>query len=555
MPRKLKLFVNLFLSSLVFTYFIQVLILLLNSHLHAGFFEFVRLFVNLYLFYGPVWILLHGTVFLAVQFFSEKRYPIGFMNPPTLTYFFSFTVLIISFILYFNYDYYFNFLEGWPKTYFIQILFINLALVITGVVFIFFKKINKKWIQFLFLSVLGFNILFSYFICSARDKEKDLEASYRYNPNKGIASPLSKPASRGFEPRKIRIVLMDGLSLTVVKALNANQKLWNFNEIIREGVSGNIDTFEPNMGLSMLNSALTGLRPSQLPSHSYEKFKFAFASGLEFDVRPRYILFRKCPLIKISRVYNINDSRFLDDLRRQYESNNQKAAPLIVPLEAAAYSRQELNKNNRFTMLFPDIVKSIDTKDEKFNIVRTYFFMDDYIKHMVPDLRSNDIYYSIVRFPGLEVVSKYLYQYHMPQVFGGFSEEDLKIKKYGTLLEKYYEYYDSIIGNMLSRMGNNELLVILSFFEYEPLPLWRRILVHLFGQKDVYVYIPLESKGTILLYDKKALKRGYPLKNISIYDIFPTLLYYSGFRSDTDWHRKVVREIFTDEFLLNNPID
>jgi predicted AlkP superfamily phosphohydrolase/phosphomutase len=129
------------------------------------------------------------------------------------------------------------------------------------------------------------------------------------------------------------------------------------------------------------------------------------------------------------------------------------------------------------------------------------------------------------------------------------------IKRYSWILEKYYEYYDSIIGNLISTTGEDELLVIISLYEFEPLPVWRRVLLNMFGKRDVYVYKPLDARGTIFLYEKNALKKGYPVNSISIYDIFPTLLYYSGFQLSRDLRGEVVREIFTDEFQLNNPID
>ena len=71
----------------------------------------------------------------------------------------------------------------------------------------------------------------------------------------------------------------------------------------------------------------------------------------------------------------------------------------------------------------------------------------------------------------------------------------------------------------------------------------------------MYVYKSLESRGTIFLYEKNALKKGYPVNSISIYDLFPTLLYYSGFQLNRDLRGEVIREIFTKDFLLNNPID
>jgi predicted AlkP superfamily phosphohydrolase/phosphomutase len=210
-----------------------------------------------------------------------------------------------------------------------------------------------------------------------------------------------------------------------------------------------------------------------------------------------------------------------------------------------------LRKDNRFVPLFSDI---LNKKDEKYDILKKAFFFDVHLMKCIRQhWQDSRIDYSIVRFPGLGIISRYFYQYHDPEIGGNISESD--IKKYGLVIEKYYEYYDSIIGNLISTTGDNELLVILSFFEYEPLPVWRRILVNLVDQKDIYVYKSLHSQGTILLYEKNAMKKDYPLKAISIYDIYPTLLYYAGFQLSKDLEGEVIREIFTDEFVLNNPID
>jgi len=131
--RSLKLFINFFISSVVFTYFVEILVLLINSHIaiHLSIDQFFLLFFNLFLFYGPMWFLLILIFFNVIQFFTEKKYPIGILKPHTITYFLSFTVLIISFILYLNYDYYFDFLEGAAKFKFIRVLLINLIMVIT----------------------------------------------------------------------------------------------------------------------------------------------------------------------------------------------------------------------------------------------------------------------------------------------------------------------------------------------------------------------------------------------------------------------------------------
>lgn len=538
MWRQVKLLLNLLITAVVFNYFITSLILILNPYTQVQNRDFVIMFLNLFLYYGPLWLIVSGVLFFVLQFFSEKKYPIGLITPPTLTYFLSFTVLVITIILYFNYDYYFDFFPHFIRSKLIKVLVVNLLLIITGIIFIFIRKVTKKWIQLLFLGLLAFNILSTYTsIVEIHQQYQTLDTYRRENFTQQNIT------------RKIRIVIMDGLSLDYLLSLSSEQKLPNFNLIVNQGVRGKITPFKPNLDLALLNSALTGLPPSQFPQHSNYKFKISNLD-IEFDKFPKYIFFRTSTSLKLTAIYKKPFHRHLDHINRFYTANKYRTKPLINLEYIDPYSEKSLHRNSSFLQKFSDLLKQ---KDSKYEVLKKSFFRDDYLKNIDTNLKETDYYYSIIYFPGLKNISRFFYQYSMPDVFGNISEAS--IKKYGSLFEKYYEYYDSIIGNLITSTGEDELLVILSFFEYEPLPLWRRILVNIFSKKDIYVYNPLDSEGTILMYEKKALKQDYPLKNITISDIFPTLLYYAGFRLPKYLPGEVIREIFTDEFVLNNPID
>ncbi len=510
--------------------------------------EFFLLYFNLFIFYGPLWFFLIFIFFIIVQFFAEKKYPIGIFKPQTITYFLSFTMLVISFILYLNYDYYYSFLGGPEKSNYIRVLLINLTMVITGIIFAFYKKASRKWVQIVFLIILVGSMIhsFTYFTLN---HQKILPVETQ---NDTFA--LKKLLPETFSPRKIRLVIMDGLSLKMIHSFASDQKLLNFNLLLNQGVSGKINTIKPNLTLSMLNTVLTGRRPAQFNRHSYNKFKIT-GMDHEFDVRPRYIFFRNSPYINTTGFYKRTENQLFDAIKGHYENNNRKCTEIVNPVGVDRYSERSLKSNNRFLPLFSDLLQKQEENDEKYTTLKKCFFLDDYLKNQIPNLKESDTYYTVVNLPGLGVISKYFYQFHLPQFFGSGNQEEIEIKKYGWLIEKYYVYYDSIIGNLMSTTGENELLVILSFFEYDPLPVWRRILVNLFGQKDVYVYKSIHSQGTILLFEKSALKADYSIKSLSIYDIYPTLLYYAGFQLSKDLQGEVLREIFTEDFLLNNPVD
>jgi predicted AlkP superfamily phosphohydrolase/phosphomutase len=352
------------------------------------------------------------------------------------------------------------------------------------------------------------------------------------------------------KPRKIRIVIMNGLSLNIINSLRSEHNLLNFNYLLKKGVSGKFDLFKPNLNLSLLNTTFTGKLPSQLPYHSNYKFKFRNIKK-EFNVFPRYIFFRYSSKLKFSYFYKSNDAPVIDIISKYYIKNGYKTQSLINPAYVPTYFSENLLSNTKFIKHFSEISKN--NKDTKFNLLKKSFFYDDYIKKRIINLKDSEIYYSVIKFNGLDIISKYFYQFYLNNIFGNIDKGD--INRYKWVLKKYYEFYDSIVGNLISSMGDDELLVLLSLYEYEPLPVWRRILANFLGNREVYMYKTLNSKGTIFLYEKNAIKKGYPIQKMSIFDFFPTMLYYSKFNLSKDLNGKIIREIFLDDFLLNNPID
>lgn len=536
MWRAVRLSANLILSSLLFTYFILILILLLNSRVTLESGDFFMLFLNLFVFYGPLWFVALGVVFFIIQFFSEKKLAIGILNPPTIVYFLSFTILVISFVLYFNYDYFRDFFSDTVRGRFIEILLLNILLIITAILFSFFKKFNKIWIQVIFLGILSVNVIHSYSsVIQIKQYFKPPVGNY-YFPQETT-------------PRKIRIVVMNGLSLKLILSLSSEQKLRNFNLILRNGVRGNIQGFQPNHNLALLNSTLTGREPSQLAYHNNHRFRF-ISLNQEFDVFPRYVFFKSSASFNFTYFYERMYENVENHIRQFYEGSGFSTIDLLQPTPIEAYSPKHLAKNTQFTHFFPGMLEKNDPKSE---MLKKTFYYDDYFQSINTDLKDTDNYLSIIRLPGLSNIVKYFYHYHIPQIFGDIPSH--AIKTYGSVVEHYYQYYDTYLGRVMSAMGDREILVVVSFFEYEPMPIWRRILGNLFGMKDIYVYKSLDSLGTIFLYEKNALKKDYPLKDVSVLDIFPTLIYYTGFQLSQNLPGGVIREIFTNEFILSNPID
>jgi len=534
--RKSKLLGNILTTALVFNYFITVLILLLNPQVSLSLPDFIALYLNLLVFYGPLWTVLVAFLFFVIQFFAEKKYQIGIVSPPTITYFLSFTILVITFVMYLNYDFYFEFLASGLKSHFIKILLTNLTLIITSIVFLVVKPSIKKWAQVPFFLILSFSMIMA-FNSTVADRYPLFETA----PD---MSPRHQPV-----PRKIRIVIMDGLSLNFLYSLSADGSLMNINHLLKNGIHGRITTYRPNFYLALLNSALSGKPPSDFRYRSEDRCKFSDLPQ-EFDTFPRYVFFRYSSTLTPGDFFEKKQPQIQDRIARQYKRQHLRTVQIFNPVYKPVYNRKKLARNGLFIHLFSKI---LEEPDEKFELVRKSFFLDEFLKTHIPDFKTTDVYYSVNRLHGLDTITKYFYQYYMSTIFANIPRD--QIDTYGWIFHKYYEYYDAVIGNLISSTGDNELLVLLSLYEYEPLPVWRRILVNLLGRQGIYVFKSLNSRGTILMFEKNALKKDYPLESVSVYDIYPTLIYYAGLQLSEELQGEVIRDIFTDEFILNNPID
>lgn len=535
MLRSLKLFINFAITACIFTFFILLLIAFLNPRVEFTVAAQLSIFLNLLSYYGPLWLVFISLSFFVVQFFSERKYPIGFIDPPTPVYFISFTMLVVSLIIYANYDYYHDFFGSAAKNNFIKIMLLNFLVLILGIIFVFLKARRKKWFQVVFMLLVCFDLWAGYALLTQKNQVPPPVFKY--------TAPIISP------PRQINLVIMEGLSMNYLLSVSQEQKLLNFAWIKENGVMGRLKTFKPNPELAFFNTLLTGDSPADFAMHSDFKFQFSHAF-LEFDIYPRYIFFRNSSGLAVTNFYKRASGGHLDHLRDFYQVNGFKTFTMIDPPVWPVYAENNLKKNNNFVQFFSS---SLGQKDPKMTILKKTFYYDDFIRKQIPELKSRNFRYSLVLLPGLENVNSFFYHYARPENFGNLIDPANR-EKYGWILDKYYEYYDAVLGKIIGSMGDNELLMVLSFYEMEPLPVWRRILVKNIGHRDVFVYKSMNALGTFLLYEKSALTKGLFQDSIALADVFPTLLYYAGFPLSKSLKGEVIKEIFSDAFLAENPV-
>jgi predicted AlkP superfamily phosphohydrolase/phosphomutase len=156
-----------------------------------------------------------------------------------------------------------------------------------------------------------------------------------------------------------------------------------------------------------------------------------------------------------------------------------------------------------------------------------------------------------LRLDGLNRVQAYFYKYSFPQQYGDITQD--RIDRYGPVIERYYEYYDGLIGKFLTGLKDDEILVVYSPFGVEPLPLWKRFVERLLGDPEVSAYHELAPDGVVFFYGR-GVRQTKSEELVRITDIAPTLLYFLGLPVGRDMDGIVRSSVFADDFRADNPI-
>jgi predicted AlkP superfamily phosphohydrolase/phosphomutase len=157
---------------------------------------------------------------------------------------------------------------------------------------------------------------------------------------------------------------------------------------------------------------------------------------------------------------------------------------------------------------------------------------------------------TVVRFPGLDAVGHYFFRYANPSAFGDVSEQERR--RYGRVLEAYYGFADTIVGDALESLGPADLLLVVSAFGMEPLSPGKRLLEQLVGNPRVSGSHERGPDGFLLAFGK-AIAPGHPIR-ASLVDFAPTLLYYLGLPVARDMNGYARTDLFLPSFTASRPV-
>jgi hypothetical protein len=523
------------LSGIFFSALIALLIYDININLPFKLLFFLQLTLFLSLTYGIFITLVCIAVFYLFSFFSAKKLNVAFISPFFLTVSFSILTLLYLIIYKINYDYFLSFFNTATRDLLKSQSWFLIFLIFIGFLVLYGINIYKK--KFLFFT--AYFLIFSLLIVFSVQKRAEFLLPER---SEKIATLEGKNLDK-----KIIIIGLEGVSFDFLIPLMNEDKLPNFSWLIDEGCWGKLKSFSPNDPLILNSSFNTGKWPAihrQFSNYRYQLLTF----DQEIEVVPRYIFFRQLTRIGLLLSRPASKVAFTKDIWTIFRENETSYIKRDWPYQMKIENPKP-NAKTLFDRFFKDL--KFETEDI-FGVVKTSFFTDcEYEEQFREEKKKSQPEIEYLLLNGLNIVERYFYKYSFPSLFGNIDQEE--ITKFGPVIERYYQFYDLIIGRYLGSLKENELLVLYSPHGIEPLPLWKRFVEVLLGNSDINAYHDMAPDGIIFFYGKE-IAQGKNIDGIKLIDIAPTLLYYLGLHVGLDMDGVAQTYIFLDKFRDENPV-
>jgi predicted AlkP superfamily phosphohydrolase/phosphomutase len=316
---------------------------------------------------------------------------------------------------------------------------------------------------------------------------------------------------------------------------------------MEEGSWGRLTNFSPNYPIILNSSFNTGKLPAQHLQLSPMKYKLRQIKQ-EIHVVPRFILYRQIERLGILLSRPHTPQHRLKDIWEIFDDNKitflKEDRPYCVQVDAPSENTESLF--NRFY------------KDYKFE---NNAILDHLQRALLSDIHCEEQFIqaknelqpqlSYLLLSGLNLAESYFYKYNFPDEFGDIDQEE--ISKFSSVIENYYQLYDQIIGKHLATMKEDELLVVYSPHGIEPLPIWKRMVHWIFGDKDISAHHENAPEGVIFFYGKNII-RGRHIEEMRLIDIAPTLLNYLELPVGKDMDGVVNSTMFMQGFKVENPV-
>ncbi|MFN7971353.1 MAG: alkaline phosphatase family protein [Acidobacteriota bacterium] len=385
------------------------------------------------------------------------------------------------------------------------------------------------------------------------------------------------------------VVAIDGLSLDLLRPLEAKGDLPTFSKLLSEGAAVRLSTVLPCEPIVTWTTVATGKLPHR---HGIcGNFSFTLPGLTEsFHNAPRAVLFRKLRALGILKATPITRAdrdalafwnviaragvkvgvanwpatfpaepirgAIVSDYvgRPQFQLgqglSNVTFPERLAPLVLAHRVRSQDVPGALLAELLPKSGAPVPNEAELRAILRDARARDATSRATARLLAARDRPTVLaLRFDGLESILRSFLRYHDPQAFGNVSAKERE--RYGRVVSGYFGLLDDLVGEELDRLPQGGILVVLSASGMVPAPLWERALYR--GDAVLSGTRRAGPDGAMLVWGK-GIEPGASLTGKRLVDVAPTLLYAQGLPIPRDMDGDPLFELFTDDYKSRTPV-
>ena len=376
----------------------------------------------------------------------------------------------------------------------------------------------------------------------AQDME-DRPALFPQNVTPALALLLALGVGCGEQPHgRALLIGIDGATMKVARAMLDEGQLPNLARLTREGVAGNLRSLHPLHSPRIWNSISTGARPKKHGivsfvwrgddhrPHLYQSgdrklptlWNIASTHGLSVGVVNWWTTY---PPDKINGAV-VSDHFFPEQLamlRRTFKDADEDRGALVYPeswtqraselLESEARAVPNANPFGNMEEL-PSWVRR--------SSLRLQLEIDDAVARVAlaveEDFRPDLM---MVFFAGIDRVSHWLWgNLEPPEKYPpGLRAKPLEREAGAAALYGYYRYTDALIGLLLERYGENDLVMVVSDHGFEA-GVTMMVLSGLHASD--------EALDGVIFARGPGIPRGEPPGPVSVIDVTPTILSWLG---------------------------
>jgi len=386
--------------------------------------------------------------------------------------------------------------------------------------------------------------------------------------------------------RRITMLMFDGASLDFMMPDVAAGRLPNVGRIVEQGAVLNLATIRPTQAGPVWSAIATGRYPiyngiraaamyhalggtpiQLLPDYCFSQALVTFGFFTEEEHTARDLLARPIWDILSDRGASVGvigwpltqpapivDGFVVSEaFHRLSEAElNLDATPSVWPPSLLADARLALQTPPTpdpvalvSTMGAPQPANDYDVRSDRAPVVADRVHLQ-----LLNGLDVTASRFVAVRFPGIDAVGHRFLRYADPSAFGDVSAEESQ--RFGRVLQQYYGFLDTVVGQELERLGPNDLLLVVSGFGMQPMSPGKRVLELIAGDPQISGTHEPAPDGFILAYGA-SVAPGRPPR-ASLVDLAPTILYFLGLPVGRDMDGFARIDLFKPAFTSDKPV-